>query len=117
MGRRGDSHPRPMGRKRQGGCPATTRRPCMHNVLVDGGMIRKLWIGEAEKYRDHLLRLDPDSRRNRFGGGVSDEFISNFVTLTLSLDAVVHGFFVDGVMRGAGELRTVGGKVSEEAEA
>src|SRR6478736_10134661 len=72
------------------------RRPVMHNVLVDGGTIRKLWIGEAAKYRDHLLRLDPESRRNRFGGAVSDEFIENFVELTLGLDAVIHGFFVDG---------------------
>ena len=54
----------------------------MHNVLVDGGTIRKLWIGESAKYRDHLLRLDPESRRNRFGGAVSDEFIENFVELT-----------------------------------
>jgi GNAT superfamily N-acetyltransferase len=89
----------------------------MHNALVDGGVIRKLWLGEADKYRDHLLRLDPESRRNRFGGAVADEFIANFVNLTLSLDAVVHGFFVDGQLRGAGELRTLGATASDEAEA
>ena len=89
----------------------------MTTVLVDGGRIRKLWIGEADKYRDHLLRLDLESRSNRFGGGVPDEFIRNFVALTLSLDAVVHGFFVDGVLRGAGELRSIGGAVKDEAEA
>ena len=89
----------------------------MHNVLVDGGTIRKLWIGEAAKYREHLLRLDPESRRNRFGGAVSDEFIANFVELTLGLDAVIHGFFVDGTLRGAGELRTLGPALAHEAEA
>jgi GNAT superfamily N-acetyltransferase len=89
----------------------------MHNVLVDGGTIRKLWPGEADKYREHLLRLDAESRRNRFGGGVSDDFITGFVTLTLSLDAVVHGFFVDGVLRGAGELRMLGAGYADEAEA
>ena len=89
----------------------------MQNVLVDGGAIRKLWIGEAEKYRDHLLRLDSDSRRNRFGGAVSDEFIHSFVAMTLSLDAVVHGFFVEGVLRGAGELRAFGTTIADEAEA
>jgi len=87
----------------------------MHNTLVDGGAIRKLWIGEAGKYRDHLLRLDLESRRNRFGGAVSDEFIENFVNLTIGLDAVIHGFFVDGEMRGAGELRALGSP--DEAEA
>jgi len=87
----------------------------MHNALVDGGVIRKLWIGEIAKYRDHLLRLDPESRRNRFGGAVADEFIENFVKLTVGLDVVIHGFFVDGEMRGAGELRTLG--APDEAEA
>src|SRR3984957_9613594 len=77
----------------------------MQELLPDGGVIRKLWIGEHNKYRDHLVRLDSASRHSRFGGGVSDDFIRNFVDLSLSLDAVVHGFFVDGVMRGAAELR------------
>jgi GNAT superfamily N-acetyltransferase len=89
----------------------------MRSVLVDGGTIRKLWVGEAGKYREHLIRLDPESRRNRFGGGVSDEFIANFVELTLSLDAIVHGFFVDGVLRGAAEMRMLGTQPSEGAEA
>lgn len=89
----------------------------MRNFLVDGGVIRKLWVGEAQQYRDHLLRLDPESRRNRFGGGVSDEFITNFVELTLSLDAVVHGFFVDGQLRGCAELRNIGTSPAEGAEA
>jgi GNAT superfamily N-acetyltransferase len=89
----------------------------MHNVLVDGGTIRKLWIGESGKYREHLLRLDPESRRNRFGGAVSDEFIERFVQLTLGLEAVIHGFFVDGILRGAAELRTLGSGFANEAEA
>src|SRR5262249_16481753 len=89
----------------------------MHNVLVDGGTIRKLWIGEATKYRDHLLRLDPESRRNRFGGAVSDQFIEDFVKLSLGLDAVLLGFFGDGVLRGAAELRTLGPPLAHEAEA
>ena len=28
----------------------------MDELLIDGGMIRKLWLGEAKAYRDHLLR-------------------------------------------------------------
>ena len=30
----------------------------MQDILPDGGVIRKLWIGEADKYREHLLRLE-----------------------------------------------------------
>ena len=29
----------------------------MDEPWPDGGMIRKLWIGETDAYRDHLLRL------------------------------------------------------------
>ena len=50
----------------------------MQNVLPEGGMIRRFWVNEVDKYRDHLLRLDSVSRRNRFGGGVSDETIDNY---------------------------------------
>ena len=89
----------------------------MQDVLPEGGMIRKLWVGEADNYRDHLLRLDAESRNNRFGGGVSDEFVHDYVDLSYSLDAVIHGFFVDGVLRGVAELRPLGSGFAREAEA
>ena len=89
----------------------------MQDLLADSGVIRKLWIGEADRYRDHLLRLDAESRHSRFGGGVSDEFIRNYVGTTFGLSAVVHGFFVDGVLRGAAELRPLGPAFVREAEA
>ena len=88
----------------------------MHEPLTDG-VIRKLWIDRAGPYRDHLLRLDPESRRNRFGGAVSDAFIENYIELSLDLDAVIHGFFVDGVLRGVAELRPLGKTFDGEAEA
>ena len=40
-------------------CTTTSGDPRMQDVLPEGGVIRKLWIGETDKYRDHLLRLDP----------------------------------------------------------
>ena len=89
----------------------------MQDILPEGGVIRKLWIGEAAKYRDHMLRLDTESRRSRFAGGVSDDFIRTHVDLSISLEAVLHGFFVDGMMRGAAELRPLGGAFPQQAEA
>ena len=89
----------------------------MKEIFPEGGIVRKLWIGEAAKYREHLLRLDAQSRRNRFSGGVSDQFIGNYVDLTSGLDTVVHGFFVGGTMRGAAELRPLGPSCPREAEA
>ena len=88
----------------------------MREPLTDG-VIRKIWIDRAGPYRDHLLRLDKDSRRNRFGGAVSDEFILNYIELSLGLDAVIHGFFVDGILRGVAELRPLGNGFADEAEA
>jgi GNAT superfamily N-acetyltransferase len=89
----------------------------MSEALPHGGMIRKLWIGEAEIYRDHLLRLDIESRRNRFAGAVSDEFVHDYADLSFRIDAVIHGFFVDGALRGTGELRPIGLPITREAEA
>ena len=89
----------------------------MQDVLPEGGAIRKLWVGEGAKYRDHMLRLDPASRQSRFGGGVSDDFIRSYVDLSISLDAVVHGFFIGGLMRAAAELRPLGLRFPGQAEA
>src|SRR5215207_8880490 len=89
----------------------------MQDPLADAGVIRKLWIGEAAHYRDHLLRLDQDSRHSRFGGGVSDEFICNYVNTTFGLGSVVHGYFAEGTLRGAAELRPLGRAFAREAEA
>jgi GNAT superfamily N-acetyltransferase len=77
----------------------------MYEALLSGGTVRKLWIGEAELYRQHLLRLDAESRRNRFGGAVSDEFIRRYAEPSALIDAIIYGLFVDGVLRGAAELR------------
>ena len=86
-----------------------------YEPIADGGVIRKLWIGEADKFRDHLLRLDRESRRNRFAGAVSDDFISSYAEMSFGLDAVIHGYFVDGVLRGTAELRPL--SADQEAEA
>ena len=68
----------------------------MQEPLPDGGAIRKLWVGETDAYRDHLLRLDPESRHRRFSGAVSDDFIARHAATAGDVGVVVHGFFVDG---------------------
>jgi GNAT superfamily N-acetyltransferase len=88
----------------------------MNDPLPEDGTIRKLWIHETALYRDHLLRLDTESRRNRFGGAVSDEFIENYVETCSAFDAVMYGFFVEGTLRGVAELRPIG-TIAKQAEA
>jgi GNAT superfamily N-acetyltransferase len=89
----------------------------MDEPLPDGGLIRKLWIGETDAYRNHLLRLDRESRNRRFSGAVSDEFIARHAASADEFGTVVHGFFVDGTLRGAAELRSRGRVFAREGEA
>jgi GNAT superfamily N-acetyltransferase len=89
----------------------------MNEPLPGGGTVRKLWIGETDAYRDHLLRLDRDSRHTRFSGAVSDEFIARHAATARDFGVVVHGFFVDGTLRGAAELRPLGSLFKHEGEA
>src|SRR3981189_1129402 len=88
----------------------------MSDPLIDG-VIRKLWVDRAAPYRDHLVRLDGKTRRNRFGGAVSDEFIHKYIALPIGLDAVIHGYFVDGGLRGGAELPPLGPALTDEAAA
>lgn len=88
----------------------------MHELLPHGGTVRKLWIGEADAYRDHLLRLDPDSRHRRFSGAVGDDFIAQHARSIEAIGVVVYGFFIDGTLRGAAELRPLS-PLAREAEA
>ena len=85
----------------------------MHQVFIEGGLIRKLWDVEAHAYRDHLLRLDHESRRNRFCGAIAEDTIRSYAATARGGDVILHGFFVDGVLRGVADLRILG----REAEA
>ena len=96
--------------------PSRPGRP-MHEVFIEGGMIRKLWGVERDAYRDHLLRLDSESRHNRFGAAITDDVIRTYAATAHGSDVIVHGFFVDGVLRGAADLRVHGPLYRREAEA
>jgi GNAT superfamily N-acetyltransferase len=69
-------------------------------------VVRRLWRADKAAFRDHLLRLDPQSRHDRFGGGVSDEFLARYAENCFGAGDLVFGAFVDGQLCGAGELRS-----------
>jgi hypothetical protein len=73
----------------------------MHKVFIEGGLIRKLGSIEMDAYCDHLLRLDAESRHNRFGAAIADDMIRTYAATARGSDVIVHGFFVDGVLRAA----------------
>ncbi len=89
----------------------------MDDIQKSGGEIRKLWMTELDNYRDHLLRLDKDSRRLRFGMSVDDRFIAEYARRVNDMKSVVYGFFVDGEIRASAELRPLGAQSGGEAEA
>ena len=77
--------------------------------------IRRLWPSDKEAFRDHLLRLDPRSRHERFGGGMSDDFLIHYAEHCFGKGDLLYGAFVDGEMVGAAELRSNQAIWSEQA--
>jgi GNAT superfamily N-acetyltransferase len=77
--------------------------------------IRLLTRRDQPLLRDHLLRLDPVSRYDRFGMSVNDAFLINYAAHCFDEGDIVFGYFEDGVLRGAGEMRGLGRQSVEEA--
>jgi GNAT superfamily N-acetyltransferase len=59
---------------------------------------------ELPLLRDHLLRLDPESRHDRFNGFLDDSFIERYAARCADDGTVIIAYIVDGVVRGAAEL-------------
>ena len=59
---------------------------------------------ELPLLRDHLLRLDRNSRHDRFHGFMDDSFIERYAEKCANDGTIVIAFFEDGVVRGAAEL-------------
>ena len=66
---------------------------------------RRLVYGEAFLYRDHLLRLDSDSRYARFSGTVSNGTIANYCKAIEWNNTAIIGFFDNDELHGAAEIR------------
>ncbi len=81
------------------------------------GTTRKLFVTEYHKYRDHLLRLDDESRRLRFGMAVGDEFITGYAERLNDMKSIVYAYMIEGEVHAAAELRPLAGQMRGEAEA
>jgi len=88
----------------------------MIEALPGNGLIRKLWFGESGLYRDHLLRLDADSLRTRFGTAVTHDVIERHAAGAIGPGALVIGFLIEGILHGAAELRRLGSPLSHAGE-
>jgi ribosomal protein S18 acetylase RimI-like enzyme len=72
--------------------------------MAGRGVIRRLWPSELDRVRAHLLRLDPESRRLRFGGLVGPAQIAAHCAGLDWRAAVIVGYLEAGELRGLGEL-------------
>jgi GNAT superfamily N-acetyltransferase len=59
---------------------------------------------ELPLLRDHLLRLDRESRHDRFHGFMDDGFIERCAAKCASDGTIIIAYLEDGVVRGAAEL-------------
>lgn len=59
---------------------------------------------ELPLLRDHLLRLDSESRRDRFNGVMDDDFIERYAAKCADDGTVIIAYLEGGVVRGAAEL-------------
>ena len=62
-------------------------------------------VGSAiQLFTEQLLRLDPVSRRDRFNGIISNDFVKRSAARYLANGTFVIGCLVDGWLRGTAEL-------------
>ena len=63
---------------------------------------------ELPLLRDHLLRLDAESRHDRFNGFLDDSFIESYAARCADDGTVIVAYIENGVVRGAAELHPPG---------
>jgi GNAT superfamily N-acetyltransferase len=59
---------------------------------------------ELPLLRDHLLRLDPESRHDRFNGFMDDGFIERYAAKCADDGTIIVAYIEGGAVRGAAEL-------------
>lgn len=68
------------------------------------GTIRQMRPSDLPRFRDHLLRLDQESRRDRFNGPADDQFLAAYARRSFADGTTVIGYVEDGQVFGAAEL-------------
>jgi ribosomal protein S18 acetylase RimI-like enzyme len=84
--------------------------------MATRGVIRRLWAGERDRVRDHLLRLDGEDRVLRFGGYASDAHITAYCERLDWRRVLVVGYVTNGKVRALGQLELIGAGWPRAAE-
>ncbi len=72
-------------------------------------LVRRLWPSDRQAILDYFRRLDAETRANRFMGQVSETGLLAYAEQAMTARGVMYGAFLDGTLRGLGELRPGGG--------
>lgn len=80
------------------------------------GVIRQLRPSEWPRFRDHLLRLDPRSRHDRFNGAIDDAFVETYADRCFAEGTAVIGYLEGERVVGAAELHEKAGEDEPTAE-
>ncbi len=81
----------------------TKRAPVVRNSIPTRP-IRILRHDELPLLRDHLLRLDPQSRRDRFHGAADDRFIDNYIARCFGPKTITIAYVEHDEVHGVAEL-------------
>lgn len=76
--------------------------------LETSPLVRRLWLSDSQAVLSYFCRLDADTRANRFMGQVSEAGIKAYAEQAMTTRGVMFGAFLDGTLRGLGELRPAG---------
>ncbi len=88
----------------------------MSEILHHTNVVRRLYRPDLPLLREHLIRLDQETRHDRYGHQVSDAYLGHYADECFAPGALTYGFIEDGVIRGAAELRMFGIKATREGE-
>jgi RimJ/RimL family protein N-acetyltransferase len=68
------------------------------------GVVRQLRPSDLPRFREHLLRLDAESRHDRFNGVTNDAYLSAYAERSFHDGTTVIGYVEDDKVLGAAEL-------------
>jgi GNAT superfamily N-acetyltransferase len=74
------------------------------STLAKGSVRTLCQQEELPLLRDHLLRLDPESRHDRFNGFMDDSFIERYAAKCADDGTVIIAYIEGGAVHGAAEL-------------
>jgi len=80
------------------------KRAPVDRQKIPSSPIRILRHDELPLLRDHLLRLDPPSRRDRFHGMVNDAFIDDYIARCFGPNTIAIAYVENDEVHGVAEL-------------